>query len=144
LPEATNVGGKSIFCAQAWLRKVALIRRFARKLRYSFQSIFQALSIVIRRPRGLGRKIFGTPKAKLRRSLVLKTTIEKVDASIFSVGVGASRSVLSVVHFERHERAGSFRNEQFGRGAESSEILFDSRFALHPVTNGSFRAHSFV
>jgi hypothetical protein len=84
-------------------------------------------------------------RQKLRRPLVLKTTtIEKADASIFSVGVGASRSVLSVVHFECHERAGSFRNQQFGRGTKSSEILLDSRFALHPVTNGSLRAHSFV
>jgi hypothetical protein len=56
LPEATNVGGKSIFWAQTWLREVALNPAFRLQSRYSFQSIFEALSIEIRRPRGLAAK----------------------------------------------------------------------------------------
>jgi len=38
LPEATNVGGKSIFWAQTWLREVALIRRFARNYDIHFRA----------------------------------------------------------------------------------------------------------
>jgi len=41
--------------------EAALIRRFARNYDNSFQGIFAALSSEIRRPRGLGRKISGTP-----------------------------------------------------------------------------------
>jgi hypothetical protein len=76
------------------------------------RTIFEALSTEIRRPRGLGRKNVWNALIRQRLPLVLKTTaIEQTDASIFSVGVGASRSVLSVVHFERHECAGGLRNQ---------------------------------
>jgi hypothetical protein len=82
LPEATNVGGRSIFWALIWLREVALPR--------NYDIHFRAFSNRYRSGSGAhepGPQNFWNAliRQKLRRQLVLKTTtIEKGRRLAFS------------------------------------------------------------